>query len=164
MDINSLTPAEESLMEVLWQLEPSYMRDIMDAYPEPKPHQNTVSTYLRILVDKEFLTTEKEGRIFKYHVAVPYETYRRYKTKNLIDQFFNKDPKEFIKVLIESAFITLGEINSIFGHSENDHKNMRNRDHEKEAIQAYIHELISPPKDKDKKRKKKKKKRKKKLN
>ena len=65
MKINQLTHAEELLMNILWKLNSAYMKDVMEEYPDPKPHQNTVSTFIKILVEKEFLTIEKEGRIFK---------------------------------------------------------------------------------------------------
>jgi BlaI family penicillinase repressor len=63
MKINHLTPSEEILMSILWKLDCAYMKDVIAHYPEPKPHQNTISTFIKILVEKEFLTTEKEGRI-----------------------------------------------------------------------------------------------------
>ena len=63
MDLNILTTAEESLMKLLWQMESFYLKDIMEKHPEPKPHQNTVSTYLKILVKKNFLGTKKKGGI-----------------------------------------------------------------------------------------------------
>ena len=65
MKINHLTPSEELLMQILWKLNAAYMKDVIEHYPEPKPHQNTISTFMKILVEKEFLSTEKEGRIFK---------------------------------------------------------------------------------------------------
>ncbi len=40
----SLTKAEEQVMQVLWKLEKGYLKDIVEAMPEPKPHSNTVST------------------------------------------------------------------------------------------------------------------------
>jgi predicted transcriptional regulator len=39
-------------MQVLWKLEKGFLREIIDAMPAPKPHQNTVATLLKILVEK----------------------------------------------------------------------------------------------------------------
>ena len=83
MKINYLTAAEENLMKLFWSLNSFYLKDVMEHHPEPKPHQNTVSTYLKILVEKGYLTTEKEGRIFKYSVAVPMEDYRNFLLKEV---------------------------------------------------------------------------------
>lgn len=99
MNINSLTTAEEKLMTVLWKLNSFYMKNVMEEHPEPKPHQNTVSTYLKILVEKGYLTTEKEGRIFKYSVVIPYEDYRSFVLRNFLKQFCNNSTEELIGLL-----------------------------------------------------------------
>ena len=57
-----LTKAEEQVMQVLWKLEKGFLREIIDAMPAPKPHQNTVATLLKILVDKEFVSITVLGR------------------------------------------------------------------------------------------------------
>lgn len=88
MKLSPLTAAEEQLMQVIWPLERPYLRDIMQALPEPKSHQNTVSTYLKILIEKDYLRTEKEGRIFRYIARVDKETYVKQKVKNLAKEFF----------------------------------------------------------------------------
>ncbi|HEY6953606.1 MAG TPA: BlaI/MecI/CopY family transcriptional regulator, partial [Flavisolibacter sp.] len=53
--MKTLTKAEEQIMQVIWKLKEGFIRDIMDAIPAPKPHQNTVATILKILIDKEFV-------------------------------------------------------------------------------------------------------------
>ena len=50
-----LTKAEEQVMQVLWKLNDSFLREIVESMPAPKPHQNTVATILKILVEKEFV-------------------------------------------------------------------------------------------------------------
>ena len=42
--IKQLTKAEEQIMQVLWKLDKAFLREIIDALPEPKPHNNTVAT------------------------------------------------------------------------------------------------------------------------
>ena len=161
MEINTLTPAEESLMEVIWPLQPSYMRDIMEAHPEPKPHQNTVSTYLKILVEKGFLTTVKEGRIFKYSAAIPYEVYRNHKIKELISQFFEGSSQALIQTLVDQKFLTVDDIIKQLNIAVENLKTKKDES-EKSPIQEFIDELINPKKSKNKKTVKKKKKEKKK--
>ena len=53
-NLKSLTSGEEQVMKIIWKLGPTYLKDIMLAFPEPKPHQNTVSTFLKNLVAKNF--------------------------------------------------------------------------------------------------------------
>ncbi|HNC38771.1 MAG TPA: BlaI/MecI/CopY family transcriptional regulator, partial [Chitinophagaceae bacterium] len=53
--MKQLTKAEEQIMQVLWKKEKAFLREIVEAIPNPKPHQNTVATILKILVEKEFV-------------------------------------------------------------------------------------------------------------
>ena len=46
--MKELTRAEEQIMQVLWDLEKAFVKEIRDKLPEPKPAYNTVSTIVRI--------------------------------------------------------------------------------------------------------------------
>lgn len=149
MKINHLTSAEENLMKQFWKLETFYLKDIMEKHPEPKPHQNTVSTYLKILVEKGYLSTEKEGRIFKYKVLVPYEEYKKFLLKELSLNFFNNSGKEILEFLFHENIISKDDLQ---GYT--DLKPAKT----KEPKLEYANEILNPKKDKKIKDKKKKKK------
>ena len=53
--MQKLAKREEQIMQVLWQLEKAFVKEIIEALPEPKPHYNTISTMVRILEDKGFV-------------------------------------------------------------------------------------------------------------
>jgi len=53
--MKTLTKAEEQIMQTIWKLDKAFLREIIDELPNPKPHQNTVATILKILVEKEFV-------------------------------------------------------------------------------------------------------------
>ena len=114
MHINSLTNAEEQLMQLFWKMQSFLLKEVMEQLPEPKPHQNTISTYLKILVEKEFLTAEKEGRIFRYHVAVPFENYRNLVLKNLIRDYFSDSSFELLKIMIDEKMLDSSALSRFF--------------------------------------------------
>ena len=103
MKINQLTHAEELLMTILWKLNSAYMKEVMEQYPEPKPHQNTVSTFLKNLVEKKFLTTTQEGRIFHYTVHFSESEYKRQTLKNFVDQYYNGVGFDLLKGLLSAS-------------------------------------------------------------
>lgn len=155
MKINHLTSAEENLMRLFWKLESFYLKDVMEQHPEPKPHQNTVSTYLKILVEKGYLATEKEGRIFKYSVVLPMEEYRKFLLKELTHHFFHDSGKEIVSFLLHEKIISqedLKEFNPVI-----EIKPLK-------VIEEfeYANEILNPKKDKKKSKDKDKKKKKKK--
>lgn len=136
-------------MKQFWKLETFYLKDVMEKHPEPKPHQNTVSTYLKILVEKGYLSTEKEGRIFKYKVLVPYEEYKKFLLKELSVNFFNNSGKEILEFLFNENIISKDDLQ---GYA--DLKPAKT----KEPKLEYANEILNPKKDKKIKDKKKKKK------
>lgn len=152
MKITNLTPAEEDIMTSLWKLDSAYMRDIMAELPAPKPHQNTVSTYLKILVEKEFLRTEKEGRIFKYQVIIPFEAYQNFKLKLLLKKYFTKNPKELIERLIELEVISAKDLHQFFEIKTSVVPKNKKKKKKKSAVQELVEELTEK-KSKKKKRK-----------
>lgn len=153
MKINHLTSAEENLMKLFWDLNSFYLKDVMEKHPEPKPHQNTVSTYLKILVEKGYLSTEKEGRIFKYGVIVPFDEYKKFILRELTQNFFNNSGKEILEFLFKENLVSQNELKEYF-----DLKIEMKPVKVKTPTLEYAEEILNPKKDKKGKDKKKKKK------
>lgn len=152
MKINHLTSAEENLMRLLWKFGSFYLKEVMEQHPEPKPHQNTVSTYLKILVEKGYLSTEKEGRIFRYQTIVPVEEYRKFLLTQLSDHFFSGSGKEIVSFMIDEQIVSEDELKDLNINFDTAQK--------KEPEFEYANEILNPKKDKKKSKDKKKKKKK----
>ncbi|MEZ5000492.1 MAG: BlaI/MecI/CopY family transcriptional regulator [Bacteroidales bacterium] len=65
--MRELTRAEEQVMQVLWEIEKGFVRDILERFDEPKPAYNTVSTIVRILQEKGFVGHKAYGRTHEYY-------------------------------------------------------------------------------------------------
>ena len=158
MKINHLTPSEEILMSILWKLDCAYMKDVIAHYPEPKPHQNTISTFLKILVEKNYLVTEKQGRIYLYSPAVSWEDYKKIVTKKFAESYFDNSGIDLLKLLMEENLIQAKDFNQFF---EVKTTVVALQETEKDnPVRDLVNELTSEKKskkkDKDKKKKKKK--------
>lgn len=105
--IKSLTHGEENLMLLLWKLKPVYLKDIMNVHPEPKPHQNTISTFLKNLIEKGFLKTTQEGRIYKYEVNISKDDYKIMLLKNFIKNFYDNNSNALLLDMMNEGFISL---------------------------------------------------------
>ncbi len=147
MKISTLTPVEEQLMLLLWKLDTFYLKDILVEHPEPKPHQNTISTYMKILVEKKFLTTEKEGRIFRYQVAIKRTDYAKFLLKNWADHYFSSH-EEFVDFLKKEKFIS----NETISDTVNSNDQISEKQHN-ESVEDYLTELTKKKKKKKKKKK-----------
>ena len=64
--IKDLTRAEEQIMQVIWEIDRGFIKDFLDKLPEPKPAYNTVSTIVRILEVKGFVSHQAFGKTHQY--------------------------------------------------------------------------------------------------
>ena len=72
--MKKLTTAEEQIMQILWEIEEGFVRDLIERMAEPKPAYNTVSTIVRILEKKEFVGHKSYGKSHQYFPLISKET------------------------------------------------------------------------------------------
>ena len=65
-----LSKTEEQLMQHLWKLEKAFMKDLLDAYDNPKPATTTVATLLKRMIDKGFVAYKIFGKSREYYPLV----------------------------------------------------------------------------------------------
>lgn len=65
-----LSNSEEQVMEHLWKLKKAFMKDILEAYPEPKPATTTLATLLKRMIDKKFVAYVEFGNSREYYPLV----------------------------------------------------------------------------------------------
>uniref|UniRef100_UPI0032166442 BlaI/MecI/CopY family transcriptional regulator n=1 Tax=uncultured Draconibacterium sp. TaxID=1573823 RepID=UPI0032166442 len=84
-----LTKAEEQIMQHLWDMKEGIVRDIRDKFEDPKPARNTVSTVLRVLEKKEFVSHKSYGNVHVYFPLVSREEYSRTQLTGLMKKYFD---------------------------------------------------------------------------
>ena len=108
-----LTKAEEQVMQVLWKLEKGFLREIIDAVPVPKPHQNTVATLLKILVDKEFVSITVLGRQHLYTPLVGKDEYSKRTMKQIVKGYFEGSFSNVVSFMVKENNISIEELESL---------------------------------------------------
>ena len=108
-----LTKAEEQVMQVLWKLEKGFLREIIDAMPVPKPHQNTVATLLKILVDKEFVSITVLGRQHLYTPLVGKDEYSKRTMKQIVKGYFEGSFSNVVSFMVKENNISIEELESL---------------------------------------------------
>jgi len=83
-----LTRAEEQIMQILWDLNEGLVKDIRDRFPEPRPSRNTVSTVVRILEKKNFVSHKAYGNVYVYFPLVTKEEYSKNQLFGLMENYF----------------------------------------------------------------------------
>ena len=88
-ELKELTKAEDQVMQILWKLQRGFVKDVIEAMPEPKPAYNTVSTIIRILETKGFVDHKAYGKTHEYFPVITKEKYTKFYLNNLIKGYFN---------------------------------------------------------------------------
>ncbi len=87
--MKELTKAEQQVMHHIWELKKSFLKDIVEAFPEPRPAYTTISTVIRVLVKKGFVGYNTYGKIHEYFAKISRQSYFRTHVKSLINNHFD---------------------------------------------------------------------------
>jgi BlaI family penicillinase repressor len=111
--MKTLTKAEEQVMQVLWKLERAFLRDIVEGMPNPKPHQNTVATLLKILVEKEFVSITVLGRQHQYFPLISKEDYSKKTIKQMVKGYFEGSFSNVVSFMVKENNISVEELENL---------------------------------------------------
>ena len=113
MEIKDLTRAEEQVIQVLWQLKKAFVKEIIDELPEPKPAYNTVSTIIRILETKGFVSHEAFGKSHQYFPLISREEYKSFAAGKLLNNYFGNSVESMFSFFVKEEKIDLKEADEI---------------------------------------------------
>ena len=108
-----LTKTEEELMNYLWKLEKAFMKDLLEAYPEPKPATTTVATLLKRMTDKGFIDYNVYGNSREYYPLVKKQDYFSKHVNSLIKTFFNDSASQFASFFTRETNLTKEELEDL---------------------------------------------------
>ncbi len=108
--MKNLTKAEEQIMHIIWKLDKAFLRDIIDELPNPKPHNNTVATIVKILVEKEIVGITVFGRTHQYYPLVAKETYSKSTMKSFVKGYFEGSFSNAVSFMIKENNISIDEL------------------------------------------------------
>ncbi|WP_205573278.1 BlaI/MecI/CopY family transcriptional regulator [Flavisolibacter nicotianae] len=111
--MKTLTKAEEQVMQAVWKVKQGFIRDIIEALPAPKPHQNTVSTILKILVDKEFVGINVFGRQHQYYPLVSKDAYSKSSIKNLVKGYFGGSFSDAVSFMVKENSLSIEDLETL---------------------------------------------------
>ena len=94
--MRELTKAEEQIMQVIWQLGPSFIKEILAEIPEPKPAYTTVSTIVRILEQKGFVDHKAYGTTHQYYAVISKDEYSHFSMKKMLENYFDGSLQQMV--------------------------------------------------------------------
>ncbi len=108
--IKPLTKAEEQIMQAIWKLDKAFLRDIIEALPNPKPHNNTVATIVKILVEKEFVGINTFGRMHQYYPLVPKDAYSKSTLKTIVKSYFEGNYSNAVSFMVKENGLSIEDL------------------------------------------------------
>ena len=119
--MKDLTAKEEEVMRYFWEENNLFVKQLVGKYPDPKPHFNTLSTYVRSLEEKGYLSHETFGTTYRYFVLVSEEEYKKGNLKNVVKKYFNNSYLNVVSSLIKEQDLSVDEIRKLLDEVENNH-------------------------------------------
>ncbi|HEY0058100.1 MAG TPA: BlaI/MecI/CopY family transcriptional regulator [Flavisolibacter sp.] len=105
-----LTKAEEQVMQAVWKIGEGFIRDVMDTLPLPKPHQNTIATILKILIEKGFVAVNLVGRQHQYYPLITKAAYSKGSMKALVKSYFDGSFAEAVSFMVTENNISVQDL------------------------------------------------------
>ncbi len=111
--MQKLTNKEEEIMHILWNLKKAFVKDVLAEIVEDKPHYNTLSTIIRNLEEKGYVSYTAYGNTHQYYPIVSMEAYRKEFMNTAIENYFNNSYKNMVSFFAEEQKISAKELREI---------------------------------------------------
>lgn len=111
--MEKLTNKEEEILRVLWKLEKAFVKEIMAEMKDSNLHYNTVSTMVRSLEEKKYVSHHAFGKTHQYFPTVSKETYRKQFMNLASKRYFDNSYKNMVSFFAKEEKISAAELREI---------------------------------------------------
>ena len=120
--MKTLSRKEEEIMGFFWEKGPLFVKEIVELYDEPRPHFNTLSTFVRGLEEKGYVSHRSFGNSYQYYAIVSREDYKKKTLKGVISKWFNNSYLGVVSSLVKEEEISVEELKELIREVENANK------------------------------------------
>lgn len=111
--MEKLTPKEEEIMRWFWIKGPLFVKELQELYPEPRPHFNTLSTLVRLLEQKGYVTHKAYGKTYQYYACVAEDEFRKSTLKDVVRKYFADSYLQAVSTLVQDNALSDAEIEEL---------------------------------------------------
>ncbi|RAJ18678.1 putative transcriptional regulator [Gelidibacter algens] len=111
--MQKLTNKEEEIMHIIWKLEKAFVKDVLAEITADQPHYNTLSTIVRNLEDKGYVSYQAYGKTHQYFPIVSKEAYKKRFMSTAIENYFNNSYKNVVSFFAKEEKISIDELKEI---------------------------------------------------
>jgi len=108
----TLTPLELEIMQVLWEQGASTVGEVQPKLKGDLAY-TTVQTMLTVLLKKDKVTREPEGRAYRYRAAVSKDRATGGALKDMVKRMFGGSPEALLMALVDTRQISAEQLTRI---------------------------------------------------
>ena len=97
--MEALTKREEEIMQVFWNMNRGFVKDVISELPGNPPY-NTISSIVRILEKKGFLKYKQYGNTYEYSAKITKKRYRKQIFKTMMSDYFDNSYKKVVSYMV----------------------------------------------------------------
>ena len=109
----NLSKTEKQLMELIWESKKVFLKELVDAHPEPKPATTTIATLLKRMQDKGFVGYNLFGNSREYFPLVEKDVYFSKEVKGIIKKSFGNSALQFASFFTTASDLTKTELEEL---------------------------------------------------
>lgn len=118
----TLTEKEAPLMKMLWEHGPLFVREMVELYPDPKPHFNTVATTVRIMEEKGYVGHEVLGSSHRFYAIGSKDDFCRRTLAGVIRDYFDNSYRSVVSSLVKDEKLSVDDLREIIAMIEKGEK------------------------------------------
>jgi predicted transcriptional regulator len=123
--MKELTKAEEQIMQILWEIKKGFIKDIADKFPDPKPANTTISTIVKILENKGFVTHNVYGKIHEYYPVISKDQYTKAFMGNIVKNYFSNSYHKMVSFFARDKEVTVEDMEQMMAILKEEMKKKR---------------------------------------
>jgi len=111
--MEKLTKAEEEILVLILKRGACTISELMQDIPEPRPAQTTISSFVRILEKKGYLSHKAYGRTYEYYPIVDKDVISKNRLGSLVSNYFDGSINDLVSFIVKENKMSLKEMQSL---------------------------------------------------
>ena len=107
-----LTKAEEQIMQILWEIEKGFIKEILDHFDDPKPAYTTVATFMKILERKGYVSYKPFGNAHQFYPLISKKEYSSTHVNTIFSRYFKNSIKDVVSFFTDNNKVSVNDIDN----------------------------------------------------
>ena len=108
-----LTRSQEEILKVLWLIKKGVVADVIEKLPEPKPAYNTISTVIKVLEKKGYVSHKVYGKTYVYYPVINQKEYAKFYFKDSLKSMFGNSLNQAMSFFVKQKKVSISELEEL---------------------------------------------------